>query len=95
MAVAWTAKMVGAVVWQSFGQLAPGCLTILERVDQLAKVTLDQDMNPLASVHYRDLKPLVNSYIKQLVQTKCDVAVHDKDLYRMNPTRAPQKKCQH
>ena len=40
-----------------------------ERVDQLAKETLDQYIDPLASVHYRDLKPLVNSYIQQLVQT--------------------------
>ena len=28
-----------------------------ERVDQLAKETLDQEINPLASVHYTDLKP--------------------------------------
>ena len=37
-----------------------------ERVDQLAKETLDQDINPLASVHYTDLKPLVNSYIHKM-----------------------------
>ena len=47
-----------------------------ERVDQLAKETLDQDIDPLASVHYTDMKPLVNSYIQKLVQTKWDVAVH-------------------
>ena len=41
-----------------------------ERVDQLAKETLDQDIDPLASVHYTDMKPLVNSYIQKLVQTK-------------------------
>ena len=35
-----------------------------ERVDQLAKETLDQDVDPLASVHHTDLKPLVNSYIQ-------------------------------
>ena len=34
-----------------------------ERVDQLAKETLDQDIDPLASVHYTDMKPLVNSCI--------------------------------
>ena len=39
------------------------------RVDQLAKETLDQDIDPLASVHYTDMKPLVNSYIQKLVQT--------------------------
>ena len=35
-----------------------------ERVDQLAEETLDQDIDPLASVHYTDMKPLVNSYIQ-------------------------------
>ena len=35
-----------------------------ERVDQLAEETLDQDIDPLASVHYTYLKPLVNSYIQ-------------------------------
>ena len=52
-----------------------------ERVDQLAKETLDQDIDPLASVHYTDMKPLVNSYIQKLVQTKWDVSVHGRDLY--------------
>ena len=31
-----------------------------ERVDQLAKDTIDHDLNPPAGVHYTDLKPLVN-----------------------------------
>ena len=52
-----------------------------DRVDQLAKETLYQDIDPLASVHYTDMKPLVNSYIQKLVQTKWDVAVHGRDLY--------------
>ena len=51
-----------------------------ERVDQIAKETLDQDIGPLASVHYTDMKPLVNSYIQKLVQTKWDAAVHGRDL---------------
>ena len=34
-----------------------------EKVDELAKETLDQDIDPLASVHCTDVKPLVNSYI--------------------------------
>ena len=34
-----------------------------ERVDQLAKETFIQDNNPLASVHYTNMKPLVNSDI--------------------------------
>ena len=32
-----------------------------ERVDQLAKETLDQEIDPLAGIHYTDLKPLVDS----------------------------------
>ena len=51
-----------------------------ERVDRLAKETLYQDIDPLASAHYTDMKPLVNSYIQKLVQTKWDVAVHGRDL---------------
>ena len=35
-----------------------------ERVDQLAKETLDQEIDPLAIVQYTNLKPLVNSYIQ-------------------------------
>ena len=66
-----------------------------ERVDQLAKETLDQDMDPLASAHYTDMKPLVNSYIQTLVQTKWDAAVHGRDLYLVKPTLGPPKKFQH
>ena len=66
-----------------------------ERVDQLAKETLGQDIEPLASVHYTDLKPLVNSYIQKLVQTKWDVAIHGRDLYLVKPTLRPPKKFQH
>ena len=32
------------------------------------------------------MKPLVNSYIQKLVQTKWDVAVHGRDLYLVKPT---------
>ena len=66
-----------------------------ERVDRLAKATLDQDIDQLASVHYTDLKPLVNSYILQLVQTKWDVALHGRDLYLVKPTLGQPKKFQH
>ena len=66
-----------------------------ERVDQLAKDALDQDIDPLASVHYTDMKSLVNSYIQKLVQTKWDVAVHGRDLYLVKPTLGPPKKFQH
>ena len=66
-----------------------------ERVDQLARETLDQDIDPLASVHYTDMKPLVNSYIQKLVQTKWDVAVHGRDLYLVKPKLGPPKKFQH
>ena len=66
-----------------------------EKVDQLAKDTLGQDINSLVSVHYIDLKPLVNSYIQKLVQTKWDVAVHGRDLYLVKPTLGPPKEFQH
>ena len=63
-----------------------------ERVDQLAKETLDQDIHPLASVHYTAMTPLVNSYIQKLVQAKWYVAVH---LYLVKPTLGPPEKFQH
>ena len=65
-----------------------------ERVDQLAKETLDQEIDPLAGVHYTDLRPLVSSYIQQLVQTKWDVAAHGRDLYLVKPTLGQPKKFQ-
>ena len=37
-----------------------------ETVVQPAKETLDQDIEPLSSVHYTDMKSLVNSYIQKL-----------------------------
>ena len=39
-----------------------------EIVDQLAKDTLHHDIDPLTTVHFADLKPLVNAYIQQEVQ---------------------------
>ena len=60
-----------------------------ERVDQLAKETHDQDIDPLASIHYTDMKELVNSYIQKWGQTKWDVAVHGRDLYIVKPTLGP------
>ena len=66
-----------------------------ERVDQLAKETIDQDIDPLANVHYTDMKPLVNSYIQKLVQTKWGVAVHGRDLYLVKSTLGRPKKFQH
>ena len=50
-------------------------------VDQLAKETLDHDIDPLATVHFADLKPLVNLYIQREVQIKWDVSIHGRDLY--------------
>ena len=61
----------------------------------LQKESLDQDIDPLVSVHYTDMKPLVNSYIQKLVQTKWDVAVHGRDLYLVKPTQGAPKKFQH
>ena len=65
-----------------------------ERVYQLAKETLDHDIDPLASVHYADLKPLVNSYIQQLLQIEWDVALHGRYLYLLKPILGPLKKLQ-
>ena len=59
------------------------------------KKSLDQDIDPLASVHYTDMKALVNSYIQKLGQIKWDVAVHGRDLYLVKPTLGPPKKFQH
>ena len=47
------------------------------------------------STIYIYMKPLVNSYIQKLVQTKWDVAVHGRDLYLVKPTLGPLKKFQH
>ena len=66
-----------------------------ERVDQLAKETLDHDIDPLVGVHNANLIPQVNSYIQQLVQIKWDVTVHGRDLYFVKPTLGPPKKFQH
>ena len=66
-----------------------------EIVDQLAKDTLDHDINPLATVHYADLKHVVNSYIQHEVQIKWDVSIHGRDLYLLKPTLGPPKKSKH
>ena len=64
-------------------------------VDQLAKETLDHVIDPLATVHYADLKPVVNSYIQQEVKIKWDVSIHGRDLYLLKPTLGPPKKFKH
>ena len=66
-----------------------------DRVDQLAKETLDHNIDPLANVHHVYLNPLVNSYIQQLGQSKWDVAVHGRDIYLLKPTLGLPKKFQH
>ena len=66
-----------------------------EKVDQSAKESLDHDIDPLARVHYADLKPLINSYIQQLVQIKWDMYAHGRDLYLLKPTLGPPNKFQH
>ena len=65
-----------------------------EKVDQSPKESLDHDIDPLARVHYADLKPLINSYIQQLVQIKWNVSLHGKGLYLLKPTLGPPKKFQ-
>ena len=59
-----------------------------EKVDQSAKESLDHDIDPLARVHYADLKPLINSYIQQLVQIKWDVSIHGRYLSLEANTRS-------
>ena len=49
----------------------------------------------LASVHYADLKPLVNFYIQQLVQIKWGVAVHGRHISPVKPTLGQPKKFQY
>ena len=66
-----------------------------EIVDQLAKETLDHDIDTLTTVHFVDLKPLVNSYIQQEVQIKWDVSIHGRDLYLLKPTLGPPKRFRH
>ena len=65
-----------------------------ERVDHLAKGTLDQDIEPQEGVHCTYSKPVVNPYIQQSVQTKWDEAVHGSDLYLVKPTLGPPIKFQ-
>ena len=66
-----------------------------EIVDQLAKKNLDHDIDPLTTVHFADLKPLVNSYIQQEVQMKWDVSIHGRDQYLLKPTLGPPKRFRH
>ena len=63
--------------------------------NQLAKGALDHDIDPMTTVHYADLEPLVNSYIKQEVQNKWHVSIQGRDLYLVKPTLEPPKKFQH
>ena len=62
---------------------------------QLARETLDHDIDPLTTVHYAALKPVVNSYIQQEVQIKLDVSIHGRDLYLLKPTLGPPRKIKH
>ena len=64
-----------------------------EIVDQLAKETIDQDKDSLTTVHFADLKPLVD--IQQEVQTKWDASIHGRDLYLLKPILGPPKIFRH
>ena len=66
-----------------------------EMVDRLTKETLDHDIDPLTTVHYADLKPVVNSYIQHEVQIKWDVSIRGRDLYLLKPTLGPPRKFKH
>ena len=63
-----------------------------EIVDQLAQEILGHNIDPMTTVHYADLKPVVNSYIYQEVQIKWDVSTHGRDLYLLKPTLGPLRK---
>ena len=62
---------------------------------QLAKETLDHDIDPLMTVHFAHLKPLVKSYIQQEVQIKWDVSIHGRDVYLLKPTPGPPERYRH
>ena len=66
-----------------------------EIVDLLVKDTFDHDIDPLTTVNYANLKPLVNAYKQQEVQTKWDVSIPGRDLYLVKPTRGPSEKFQY
>ena len=66
-----------------------------EVVDQLAKETGEHDINPLTTVHYADLKPLVNSHIKQEVQPNGMYLYMVEICILWNETVGPPKKFQH
>ena len=59
--------------------------------NQLAKETLDHDIDPLTTVHFADLKPLVNSYVQQEVQIKWDVSIHGRVRYLLKPILRPPR----
>ena len=52
-------------------------------------------VDPLATVHHADLKPVVNFYIQQEVKIKWDVSIHGRDLYLLKSTLGPPKKFKH
>ena len=54
----------------------------------------EHDIDPMESIHYADLKRLVNTYTQQLVQIKCNVAVYGRDLYLLKRTLGLLKKFQ-
>ena len=66
-----------------------------EIVDQLAKETLDHDIDPVTTVHFADLKPLVDCYIQQEVQIRWDVSIHGRDLCFLKTTQGPPKRFRH
>ena len=64
-------------------------------MDQLVKYTFDHHVDPLANVHYADLKLLVKTYIQQEVKINWDVSIYRIDLYLLKPALGSNKKLQH
>ena len=60
-----------------------------KKVDHLAKESPDHDIDPLARIHYADLKSLINSYTQQLVQIKWASSVHGRYIFLLKPTPGP------
>ena len=90
-----TAITLALNYYRHMGRVQHDVVIYYDSVDQLAKETLDHDIDPLTTVHLADLKPLINSYIQKEVQITWDVSIHGRDLYLLKPTLGPTKRSRH
>ena len=63
-----------------------------EKVNQLAKESLDRDIDTMARDLHADLKPLIIYHIQQLVQNRWDVSVHGRTFHLLKATLGPPRK---